>query len=80
MDYSEERKSVLITHVKYKMLTKILQTLVTMSAYSLHMDPDVFPDPHKFNPERWLSEDPDLRMERNLVPFLKGSRNCIGMK
>jgi cytochrome P450 len=53
---------------------------VTISAYSLHMDPDVFPDPHKFNPERWLSEDPDLRMDRNLVPFLKGSRNCIGMK
>lgn len=46
----------------------------------MHMDPDVFPDPGKFNPDRWLAEDLDPRMERNLNPFLGGSRNCIGMQ
>ncbi|KAH8194088.1 hypothetical protein TruAng_011751 [Truncatella angustata] len=39
----------------------------------------VFPEPSKFKPERWLSENLHPAMDRNLNPFLKGSRNCIGM-
>lgn len=46
----------------------------------MHMDPDVFPEPEKFNPDRWLAKDLDPRMNRNLNPFLAGSRNCIGMQ
>ncbi|KAL4884660.1 putative cytochrome P450 [Aspergillus karnatakaensis] len=53
-------------------------TPVGMAAYSLHTDPEVYPEPFKFKPERWLG-DHDYKMGRNWVPFTRGSRNCVGM-
>ncbi|KAI0160237.1 cytochrome P450 family protein [Xylariaceae sp. FL1272] len=51
---------------------------VSMSAYLQHNNADVFPRPTEFLPERWLENvTPD--MNRNFVPFAKGSRNCLGM-
>ncbi|KAI0866419.1 putative benzoate 4-monooxygenase cytochrome P450 [Xylaria cubensis] len=54
-------------------------TPVTMSVYSLHVDPEVYPDPLKYDPERWLGDRYNPQMDRNWNPFLKGSRICIGM-
>ncbi|PVH92548.1 putative benzoate 4-monooxygenase cytochrome P450 [Periconia macrospinosa] len=54
-------------------------TPVSLSPYTMHMDPEVFPEPEKFKPDRWLGGNLDPRMKRNLNPFLGGSRNCIGM-
>jgi cytochrome P450 len=51
-----------------------------MSAYMQHTDPVVFPNPFEFQPERWLPGNVTPLMTRNLVPFSKGSRNCLGMK
>ncbi|KAK8022518.1 Cytochrome P450 [Apiospora rasikravindrae] len=51
---------------------------VGMTAYFQHTDPDVFSDPDRFVPDRWLSPAAP-QMARNLVPFSRGSRNCIGM-
>ncbi|KAI1335896.1 putative cytochrome P450 [Xylariaceae sp. FL0016] len=51
---------------------------VGMTAYFQHTDPNVFPEPYSFVPERWLGDVP-TQMTRNLVPFARGSRNCIGM-
>ncbi|KAJ5808865.1 cytochrome P450 [Penicillium riverlandense] len=53
-------------------------TPVGMAAYSLHTDPEVYPEPFKFIPERWLGNY-DPKMNRNWVPFTRGSRNCLGM-
>ena len=50
-----------------------------MSAYFMHTDPEVYPDPFKFNPDRWLGDLNPL-MKRNLVPFCRGSRSCLRMK
>jgi hypothetical protein len=55
-----------------------VQVPVGMTAYFQHTDPDVFPDPYSFLPERWLA-NVSPQMTRNLVPFARGSRNCIGM-
>ncbi|KAK7937726.1 dimethylaniline monooxygenase [Apiospora aurea] len=49
-----------------------------MTAYFQHTDPDVFSDPDRFVPDRWLSPDAP-KMARNFVLFSRGSRNCIGM-
>lgn len=49
-----------------------------MSAYLMHMDEKVYQGPSKFVPERWLDANPLLN--RNYVPFSRGSRNCLGMK
>jgi len=50
-----------------------------MTNYWMHMDPDVFPNPHVFDPTRWMCEPAKLKvMYRYFVPFSKGSRACIG--
>lgn len=50
-------------------------TEVSCTPYSLHFNPEVFPDPHAFKPERWL--DPTEAMNRDAIPFGLGSRQCI---
>ncbi|KAH8887959.1 putative cytochrome P450 [Thozetella sp. PMI_491] len=52
-------------------------TPVGMSAFMMHTDPDVFPEPYQFKPERWIG-DYDPNLNRNYVPFSKGSRSCLG--
>ncbi|KAI0903280.1 putative cytochrome P450 [Ustulina deusta] len=64
--------------LQYKQWTIPKNTPVGMSVCHLHMDPDVYPEPSKFVPERWIG-DVDPRVNRNFVPFVKGSRNCLGM-
>ncbi|KAJ5198303.1 uncharacterized protein N7498_007420 [Penicillium cinerascens] len=55
-------------------------TPVSQLIYLVHMNSNVFPDPHTFNPERWLeSPQKGERLDRFLVPFTKGSRICVGM-
>ncbi|KAI1305537.1 cytochrome P450 [Xylaria venustula] len=51
---------------------------IGMSIYAMHTDPSVFPDPMQFKPERWVGGY-DPRMDRNFVPFTKGSRSCLGI-
>lgn len=41
----------------------------------LHHNPDVFPNPHEFLPERWLNATPE--MARDSFYFGQGSRQCI---
>jgi cytochrome P450 len=52
-------------------------TVVEMSSYFMLMNPDVFTDPHVFNPDRWLAEDINEIMH-DLVSFGKGPRICLG--
>lgn len=50
-------------------------TNVGISAYTLHLNPKVFPNPHEFLPERWLEPTPE--MLRDSIAFGIGSRQCI---
>jgi cytochrome P450 len=52
-----------------------------MTGSLTHQDAAIFPDPHTFNPERWLvgSEVERKKLETYLVPFSKGPRICLGM-
>ncbi|KAL3427154.1 cytochrome p450 [Phlyctema vagabunda] len=55
-------------------------TPVGMTALLLHNDESIFPDPESFLPERWLSDGESGRnLERYLVAFSKGSRQCVGL-
>ena len=51
-----------------------------MTFSDILFDADVFPEPDKFDPSRWLdtAEHGD-RLERYQVGFGKGSRMCVGM-
>lgn len=57
-------------------------TVVEMAPYSLHRNAEIFEDPLKFNPERWLVEDPTkiAEMKRWFWAFSSGGRMCIGMQ
>ncbi|KAF9075802.1 hypothetical protein BDP27DRAFT_1314519 [Rhodocollybia butyracea] len=50
-----------------------------MSTMFLHMNPNIFPDPYTFNPDRWLVED-SSQMMLDLAPFSKGPRMRLGLK
>jgi cytochrome P450 len=52
-------------------------TVVSNAQYTTHRDPEVFPSPFEFNPDRW--RDPTTEMKIMFRPFLSGPRNCIGM-
>ncbi|KAL8863147.1 MAG: hypothetical protein Q9178_000522 [Gyalolechia marmorata] len=50
-------------------------TVVGIAATQLYFDPDVYEDPDAFRPERWAK--PSREMERDLIPFSVGLRQCI---
>ncbi|MEV0776298.1 cytochrome P450 [Streptomyces sp. NPDC050428] len=50
---------------------------VIWSAYALHRDPDLYPDPLRFDPDRWLPERPQPP-KGAFIPFGFGKRMCIG--
>lgn len=52
--------------------------MIWIPVYPIHLDPMLYPDPHVFDPERFMKDGGDLD---NSVPYLafgEGSRNCIG--
>jgi cytochrome P450 len=55
-------------------------TIVGMSSWLMHRDPSIWPEPDKFMPERWLDLVKAKKLDKYLVAFTKGSRQCIGMQ
>ncbi|MEV8525101.1 cytochrome P450 [Streptomyces sp. NPDC052000] len=53
-------------------------TALLYSAYLLQHRPDLFPDPERFDPDRWLKPSGDSLPRGAHVPFGGGNRKCIG--
>ncbi|KAK4199157.1 putative cytochrome P450 [Triangularia verruculosa] len=53
-------------------------TVVETDNYHVHNNEKIFPDPERFEPERWLPGGSSRGMERYLVPFGMGNMMCVG--
>ncbi|ROW16857.1 hypothetical protein VPNG_01757 [Cytospora leucostoma] len=61
-------------------------TFVGVGSYSLMHNPEYFPEPFAFRPQRWLEGDDDTpedkearaTMRRAFIPFALGDRGCAG--
>ena len=48
--------------------------------YAIHHDPNFYPEPFSFRPDRFLPENRENVKPYTYIPFGAGPRNCIGMR
>ncbi|KAK9233882.1 cytochrome P450 [Lipomyces kononenkoae] len=53
-------------------------TTVSAATWTIHHDPQLFPEPFKYRPERWLDEKEGPIARKYCLPFSTGGRACVG--
>lgn len=79
----EPGTSVLIPFSGFTQYTKLIifnTNLVVAYLFLIYRDPELFPNPEIFDPERFSPEQKALRHKQAFIPFGDGPRMCIGMQ
>lgn len=51
---------------------------IIIPLYAIHTDPKYYPNPEKFDPERFTEEAKNSRPKCTYFPFGEGPRMCLG--
>ncbi|XP_062564161.1 probable cytochrome P450 6a14 [Armigeres subalbatus] len=54
--------------------------MIMIPVHSIHHDPEYYPNPSQFDPDRFTPEAVSARHSHTFIPFGDGPRNCIGMR
>ena len=62
-----------------RMADRVPKTTVSLQSRNVQRDPDTYPSPQEFLPERWIETNGGTKeMKDSLIIFSKGSRACLG--
>ncbi|XKL65237.1 hypothetical protein PGB90_008657 [Kerria lacca] len=66
------------TDIKLASMTIPAGANIMIRINDLHLNPDFYPDPYKFNPDNFHPKAVSKRSKYSFIPFSTGSRDCIG--